>query len=267
MRNKLRIFRICASLIITASLSTVIAVNSAAVIRCLGWSLHFQIISLMLGGATIQLLLWLAMTLIFGRVYCAAVCPLGTLQDIFFSVRKIKACRDKLPPMRYTQPNNRLRLSILAATLLCFIIGANTIAIIIEPVTIYSKFVRLITAPEGISALAGALTAAAIILVAFISAKRGRLWCNTICPIGTALGLISAHSHLRIDINPDYCTACGKCQDACKAEAINLAELRVDNSRCILCFNCMAVCEPGAISYTNTPHRPATPLFEQTSKR
>jgi len=268
MRKGLKTIRIVISLTVTAAFSALLATNSIAAAQALGWSVKLQIVPLLISGATVQLLLWLALTLIFGRIYCSTACPLGTLQDVFHGLRHISAINRRLPQMRFAPPNNKMRLSMLAATLILMLLGANAAALIIEPANIFTKFVRLATDIRTISVTAGSFTVSAFLLIAILSVRRGRIWCNTMCPLGTALGIISNRSHLKIYINPDYCTACGKCQDKCKAQAINLAELKVDASRCILCFNCIAVCnEPGAISYTNSPGTPASPLFQQIQKQ
>lgn len=267
MKKGVRTARIIISLAITAAMATLILTSSIAVAQALGWTLKLQIIPLMISGATVQVLLWFGFTLIFGRLYCSAVCPLGTLQDIFWSLRRIPPLKNRLKPIRYAPPQNTVRLSILAASIILFLIGANAIALIIEPTEIFTRIIRLFRTEDFATPVAAAAcTAAALILIATLSIRKGRIWCNTICPVGTALGVISTKSHMRFSINPDYCTACGKCQDVCKAQCISLSDLTVDSSRCVTCFNCTAVCDSNAITYTDTPATPASPLLQQIQK-
>lgn len=267
MNRNLRTIRIAVSLIVTVSFTALTALGTIAAAETLGWSARLQIFPLTAASALLQLILWLALTLIFGRIYCSMICPLGTLQDIFFSLRHIRQIDRRLPRMRHVPANSPMRLGILGAALILMIIGADTVAMILEPVRIYTRFVSLIRTPEAAyPVLAGASTAAALILVAAISLRRGRIWCNTVCPLGTALSLISSRSRLTVNINPDYCTACGKCQEVCKAQCIDLQTLRIDNSRCILCFNCMNICPDDAITYSSNPPAAATPLLQRTNK-
>lgn len=80
---------------------------------------------------------------------------------------------------------------------------------------------------------------------------RGRLFCNTICPVGSLLSLFSRKSLFHIAINQETCVSCGLCEHTCKAEAIDSKKKTVDSSRCIDCFNCLSVCAKGSISFTS----------------
>jgi polyferredoxin len=75
-------------------------------------------------------------------------------------------------------------------------------------------------------------------LVIYLAFKFGRLYCNTICPVGTLLGLISKYSLFKIKIEDDKCKSCGKCEFVCKSECIDSRNKIVDFSRCVGCFNC-----------------------------
>lgn len=86
-------------------------------------------------------------------------------------------------------------------------------------------------------------------LVTGFSIFRGRLYCNTICPVGTLLGLLSKASLYKIRIDSALCTRCGQCAVVCKSECINVKEMSVDHSRCVDCFNCVQVCEFDSIHY------------------
>ncbi len=91
----------------------------------------------------------------------------------------------------------------------------------------------------------------------------GRDYCNTICPLGSALGAIGHMTVMNIEIDPDRCTYCGKCEDVCSAHCIKVTERMVDNSRCLRCFDCLAVCDDDAIHFQNTKNMPLTPLFQR----
>jgi ferredoxin len=82
-----------------------------------------------------------------------------------------------------------------------------------------------------------------------MSIKRGRLFCNTICPVGTFLGLISKIAFFKIKINEDNCDSCGTCTTVCKAECINDDSKEIDFERCVVCFNCIRECPTSAINF------------------
>ena len=74
------------------------------------------------------------LTVMFGRVYCSSVCPLGTLQDIisFFS-RKI----NKKKKFKFTTAHTLLRYGILVLTIIFFISGSILFINLLDP---YSNF-------------------------------------------------------------------------------------------------------------------------------
>jgi ferredoxin len=88
-----------------------------------------------------------------------------------------------------------------------------------------------------------------LLVVSILSFTRGRLYCNTICSVGTLLGLGSKFSLFKVKIDKNSCTQCGKCVAVCKAECIDLKTLKVDNSRCVACYNCLQVCPEDAAKY------------------
>jgi ferredoxin-type protein NapF len=93
------------------------------------------------------------------------------------------------------------------------------------------------------------LTAITSVFILVMAWKRGRLFCNAICPVGTLLGLISRLSLFRLSIRDSACTHCGACVRSCKAQCIQPKTLEVDVSRCILCFNCLNACSQDAFHW------------------
>ena len=87
------------------------------------------------------------------------------------------------------------------------------------------------------------------LVLAVLAAWRGRLFCNTVCPVGSVLGLLSAKAPVRIRLDAEKCVKCGLCAKACKAECIDVANGKVDQSRCVRCFNCLGACKKEAMSW------------------
>ena len=98
-----------------------------------------------------------------------------------------------------------------------------------------------------IIALIAALELIAVIIFAW---RSGRGYCNTICPVGTFLGLISRFSLFKPVINLEKCNSCGSCGRHCKASCINTKAHEIDYSRCVVCMDCINNCSQGAISYS-----------------
>jgi len=218
------------------------------------------------------------LTFAFGRVYCSSLCPLGTLQDFFIFIKR-KLSRKK-PKFLYAKPRNILRYSILA-----FCLGSlfftPFVVYMLDP---YSNFGRIAFAffkPVYVSLNnlgAGILNKydnfllfkynlasvrfevyiySILILGALLalSFRKGRLFCNTICPVGSLLGLMAKKSLFKISIDSKSCTHCGKCSMACKSGCINLKKNEIDFSRCVACFNCIKSCQEDSIQYRFSPVR------------
>lgn len=267
MYSAVRIIRIVVSLLAMLAPAAAIVAGYEAVFS------RMQLMLAILSGSALWLLLWCALTLIYGRIYCSTVCPLGTLQDCisWLSRRRGRLRRG----YRWHRALPAMRLTVLGMVFLAILGGIAVVPVMFDPYTSYARMVNeFVALPLGmlqghpglrLSAASFAVAAVELLLVAVLAWSRGRLLCNTICPAGTLLGLISRRSLLHPDINPDLCVGCRRCEEACKAECIDLTVPAVDLSRCVLCFDCMAVCPNDAISYRSGRHRLSTPLTQPTT--
>lgn len=89
-----------------------------------------------------------------------------------------------------------------------------------------------------------------LLVLAVIAWRKGRLYCNTICPVGTTLSLCSRNSLFRVRFDKDKCKNCGMCEKNCKAQAIDFKNCTVDYSRCVVCGDCLDKCKFDALHYT-----------------
>ncbi len=214
----------------------------------------------------------LVLTIIGGRIYCSTICPLGILQDVvIFLKRKI----NKKQRNRFKKAFSILRYSFLALAIIgLFFSGLLTINLldpyanfgrigshIFQPIVLgVNNFVAKIIPSLGFHPLESrpfhvlsfSLASGVLLLVVLMSWFQGRLYCNTVCPVGTFLGLVSKISIFKIRINNSTCTQCGKCQSACKANCINIKTMHVDESRCVSCYNCIPVCDDNSIGYLHS---------------
>lgn len=219
-------------------------------------------------GATI---VWLLISFLAGRIYCSTVCPVGAVSDFFARLGR------KLPRRRktfsYTSPHDA-GLHILIVYILSLLLGISVLAFAIEPwnmmrnlaATVRPEAVTYTWNAIGKSAAVGAAAGVTGILVVILWAlASGRDFCTSVCPLGAALGAVSKNALLHIEIDPDKCTRCGKCEDVCSAHCIKNSSNFVDNSRCLRCFDCLAVCDDDAIRLQINRNMPLTPLFRKRS--
>ncbi len=227
-------------------------------------------------AASLACLLILGITLAIGRVYCSVLCPLGILQDV---ISRISAKIRRVAPYKlpHKKPHDTLRHVILGITLLAIIAGWGGLALTwLDPYSNFGRIASTLLRPAAVvvnnlaATIATALDhpaavpqvnvtfAAASVLVppllilttlVIMAAFRGRLWCNTVCPVGAALGLVSRRSLWRISIDKNLCVKCGDCLRACKAQCIDLRAGEVDFSRCVACYDCVSTCDEHGIKY------------------
>ena len=233
----------------------------------------------LLSFTAVGFILVIILTVMFGRVYCSSVCPLGTLQDVisFFS-RKIY----KKKKFKFTNAHALLRYGILILTIIFFISGSILFINLLDP---YSNFGRISTnlfrplyiltnnlfakgfewfgsyafSPfpyKKVNAISILFPLTFLIVIFWLAATKGRLYCNTICPVGSLLGFISKISFFKIQISHEACNSCSLCASVCKSSCINPTEKNVDMSRCVGCFNCLSVCKKDALKYNFTSSLP-----------
>ena len=254
----LRYVRVAVQLVVAAILTMWIAGVTAAFIPEFGaWLQKVQFVSALMPFSLAIIVVWLIITLLFGRVYCSTVCPLGAWQDAAARLRP------RSMVYRWMRPANSLRYGVLFAVAAPFALSMTIPLLILDPFAVYANMVNVI-AKVGPISLAGIVVSIAMIAVISLMAwKSGRLWCNTFCPVGAALSLVSRHSVYRIDIDTDRCTNCRRCEYACKSRCINLDDHFADMSRCLVCLDCLSVCKDKAIRYTANKKRLSTPLMQK----
>lgn len=229
-----------------------------------------QIVPSMIASTMGVTLIWLVATLLLGRVYCSTVCPLGTLLDIFTALRKPLLRRmGRDPRFRYRHAS-RHRFDVLIVYLLCVVAGLVLIPALLEPWRTFSNIVAVVKPSAadaawirlGVGAGAGMVAGiVSLLLLAIYALLHGRRYCTDICPIGTLMGTLQPRTLMHIEIDPDCCSGCLKCEEVCKSQCVKATTRYVDNSRCVKCFDCISVCPDNAIRYQMNRNRRATPML------
>jgi ferredoxin len=94
------------------------------------------------------------------------------------------------------------------------------------------------------------------ILILMMSLRYGRLYCNSLCPVGTLLGLISRVSLFKFVIDRSGCRECVRCEAVRKAGCIDTQNAMIDQSRCVSYINCLATCPQSIVSYRSSVKKP-----------
>lgn len=242
MNKSLKVIRIILAALMLLGITALLLDTTGVLRHWLGWMPKVQLLPAMMALNVAVVVAILLVTLVIGRFYCAVVCPMGIFQDLFVWAHKL--IFGKKRPYRYRKPANWLRYTVLALFVIAMLVGMNSIAVLIAP---YSAYARMVTGLHA-SGLAQWVAIATLAVIGLMSFTMGRLWCNTICPVGSLLGLLAKHRLFGIRIDATKCVGCRKCEHGCKAMCIDIDNKTVDHSRCVDCWNCLAQCPVGAIS-------------------
>lgn len=286
----LRKIRIVAAALFFSFITLLFLDFSGTVHAWFGWMARVQLLPALLAvnvGVVVGLVL---LTLLFGRAYCSVICPLGVMQDVVSWM----GGRRKKNRFAYTPERPWLRYGMLAVFVLALVAGAGKVAVLIAPYSAYGRIASELLAPLwrwGNNSLAylaerldsytfytvdvwlksGATLAVAAVtfcIIAFLAWRYGRTWCNTICPVGTVLGMLSRHSLFKVRIDTAKCNGCKLCARNCKASCINPAAHEIDHSRCVACMDCLDKCRQGAIGFTlGRPAAKSEPVVPDPARR
>lgn len=99
------------------------------------------------------------------------------------------------------------------------------------------------------SFLIGNLLYYAVGIVLAFRCKDNRAFCKYICPVTVFLKPMSYFSLLRIRVEEDKCTSCGKCRRVCPmdVEIPKNARNKGNGTECILCMKCVEACPQKAL--------------------
>ena len=254
----------------------------------LGWMAKVQFLPAVLALNAIVIVLLLALTLIFGRIYCSVICPLGVFQDVAAWLRK------KRNRYTYSPAISWLRYVMLGIFIVALIAGIGSLVALLAPYSSYGRIATNLFQPiwmlgnnlfaaiaERVDSYAFYKTdvwlrslptfiiaAATFVILVVLAWRNGRTYCNTICPVGTVLGFLSRFSWFKIRFDVDKCRDCSLCSKNCKASCIDYKTHTVDYSRCVVCGNCVDKCKFGALSYAPgklTPAKKQPTTDEQSS--
>ena len=141
--------------------------------------------------------------LFFGRVFCASVCPLGVLQEIFI-------IRPQRMPRMLDALLRIIPLAILAFGVVCVLNGAGYLICRTDP------FVGFFRRSAPLSLL---LVGMAVLLLGMVVARP---YCRYFCPYGVLLEWCSRLAWKPVRITPQDCVNCRLCVGVCPVDAIEV---------------------------------------------
>ena len=266
----LRKLRVLLATIIFILITLVFLDFSGALHAWFGWMAKLQMVPAIMASSFVILIAILIVTMLFGRIYCSVLCPLGIYQD------GIAHIAEKRKKNRYYFKNSvRYRYYIALTFFLLISFGFTSFAILVEPYSIFGRFASNLFSPvyhlinnvlayfaERCDSYAFyhvdvyikslpifIISIVYFLIITILALVNGRWYCNSICPVGALLGCLSKFSVFKLHFNTEKCNSCGLCERNCRCSAIDAKNHAIDYSKCVMCFNCVSGCKKGAMEY------------------
>ena len=243
----------------------------------LSWMAKVQLLEAVLAVNVVVVTALVVLTLVFGRIYCSVICPLGIMQDIFGWMGK-KAKKNRYT---YSKARSSLRAAVFTGFLILLVLGSGTLVQLLAPYSTFGLIATNLLQPvyqAGNNVLAAiaehfdsyafyhsdvwlrsfislGIAAVMLVILAVLAWRNGRTYCNTICPVGTVLSIFAKFSWLKIYFDEGKCKNCSLCTKNCKASCIDFKNHTVDHTRCVTCGNCIERCNFGALKYGHQSNR------------
>ena len=181
---------------------------------------------------------------------------------VFFLALAVATVPFGLPFLALLEPYGLFGRIVVALFQPIYLVGNNLLASVLQIFDADNYTFYYVDPTPATWASFGVGVASFVILLLF-ARRYGRLYCNSICPVGTILGFVSRFSFLKIKLDVEKCVGCGLCAKACKSSCVDVENRRVDSSRCVVCFDCLTVCRKDALSFARNRKVELAPNADQ----
>ncbi len=182
-------------------------------------------------------------TIVFGRVFCSHLCPLGALQEWLRALgRKFGIRKDIELPESVDRYARYLKYVILV---MIMYFSYRTGDLVFRG---YDPFNALMHLGNEVDEKVAGYSILALALFSSLFTKNW--WCRYFCPLGATLGIVRRMSLFRIRRNERSCVGCGACDRSCPA-GLDVSDVASVNSPdCISCLECVKTCPNGSLKAT-----------------
>lgn len=197
----------------------------------------------------------LAVTILWGRVFCGWVCPVGGMLNLLQILQESTGRQNRRPAYQFLSQAKQFRWYWLAAALALLAAGTNWI-LLFTPFHLLTESIVEIT-QRRIPWLLGLLVMLGVLIIP-------RFWCVCLCPTGLVLSLFSRWR--RGLVIGGGCTRCDECHRRCPMGAASPDTGEIGDD-CILCFRCYEACPVSAVAVSKNITTPIFPIPSGSSRR
>ncbi|MCE5230528.1 4Fe-4S binding protein [bacterium] len=239
-------------------------------------------------GALLSLVV-IAVTLVFGRVFCGWFCPFGTLHDL--AGRLFDLFRPDRKARHHFTRGQLAKYYVLAGFLAMAVFGGHWVCVMDPLVLTYRSMTagvlpaaqwaieesttplaqsenkavhavsKYVTEPAYAfvrdhvfvtshqAFLGGGLILAIFAGLLLLNAWRRRFWCRYVCPLGALLGVFSLRPLLRRATDREACNGCDLCAKSCHGAATGAAGDKWIAPECLGCLNCSESCRRSGLGF------------------
>ncbi len=249
----------------------------------------------------------LAVTLVFGRVFCGWICPFGTLHHFFswiFPSRYLKGTR-RVDQNKTHPGRQRIKYYVMVGSLFAALTG-SAIGGLFDPICVAVRAIGLGVIPamqyvtgrasdvaytygdKGVQRAtdnAGDFLAQTVwqskqfyfhqtwfivtlfVAILFLNRFVPRFWCRVLCPLGAFLGVFSKLALFGMEKDHSKCTDCNLCLVHCQGADSPQGGVKWRQEECHMCMNCESACPEDVIKFRFLPNRRSTTQKPDTDRR
>lgn len=255
-------------------------------------------------------LLWslglLALTLVFGRVFCGWICPFGTLHHFFGWIFPSRYGRGNARvEANKTYPRQRAKYYLLYAFLAAGVTG-SAVGGLFDPICVAVRAIGLAVIPAaqwmagnlsamlaqtGVRSLQAAadggqdflagtvwqnkqfyfhqtwLVGSLFVAILFLNRFVPRFWCRVLCPLGAFLGVFARFAVFGMEKEHAKCTDCNLCLVHCQGADSPQGGVKWRQDECHMCLNCESACPEDVIKFRFLPSRRSAVVTPDTGRR
>lgn len=174
--------------------------------------------------------------LVFGRLFCGFVCPMGLVQDVLHAARQKTGIQGvSLTDQLYE------RLAVIKWTAVMLFLGMSFAGLD------FCNVCPAVTLSPAFSGFKTTIYISGFVMVFVLAASffKVRFFCN-ICPLGLLMGIFHKFTFVRLKKDGTACTECGACYNACpmgiKSVYTEREHQDVTDTNCIMCGECIRSC-------------------------